>query len=412
MLRPVTVFCTAVSLVSGVAIGLGAHWWLTASGSVRDERLLLSVFREVRDGYVEEVPRGELVDGAIRGMMKGLDDNSAFLDEGALAALRQQASGRFGGVGVELGMRDGYITVVAPLANTPAATAGIVAGDRLVEVDHESLKGRTLGDAVRGLRGAPGTAVHLRVRRPALAAPLDFDLTRDTIAVSGVRGRLLAPGYGYLRIVQFNEGTEADLAKALGDLQAGGRSLQGLALDLRNNPGGLLDAAVAVAETFLDGGLVVYTAGRDADLETRYEAAPGDALRGAPLAVLLNGGAASASEIVAGALQDRGRGAVLGERSYGKGSVQSIVYFQKRRAIKLTTARYHLPSGASIHETGIAPDVAVPPTADEPPAAYDQRLLAAALAWLRDASEKLGDGTQDRIRTAGREVAAFDAAGR
>lgn len=401
MLRPLTVFCTAVSLVSGVAIGLGAHWWLTASGSVRDERLLLSVFREVRDGYVEEMPRGQLVDSAIRGMMAGLDGNSAFLDASALVALRQEASGRFGGVGVELGMRDGYITVVAPLADTPAASAGIAAGDRLIEVDHESLKGRTLGDAVRGLRGAPGTAVHLRVHRPARAAPLDFDLTRSAIAVSSVRGRPLAPGYGYLRVVQFNDGTKADLAAALADLQADAGALQGLVLDLRNNPGGLLDAAVAVAETFLDGGLVVYTAGRGTESETRYDAAPGDALHGAPIAVLVNGGAASAAEIVAGALQDRRRGAVLGERSYGKGSVQSVVYFQKRRAIKLTTARYHLPSGTSIQAAGIAPDIVLPPAQDEPQGAYEERLLAAALAWLRNASAELASRPRGGGGTAG-----------
>lgn len=394
MLRPLTVLCTSISLVAGVAVGLGAHWWLS-SASARDERLLLSVFRQVRDGYVEEVPRGELVDSAIRGMVRRLDDNSAFLSAGELVALREGASGRFGGIGVELGMRDGYITVVAPLAGTPAAAAGLAAGDRVIEVDHQSLRGRTLRDAVRGLRGEPGTAVHLRVRRPTAEAPLDFDLTRSTIAALGVRARLLAPGYGYLQIRQFNDATGPDLAAALADLQTTEEPLHGLVLDLRDNPGGLLHAAVAVAETFLDGGPIVQTAGRTSDAAERYDATPGDALHGAPLAVLVNGASASASEVVAGALKDRARGTVFGTRSFGKGSVQSVVYFQKRRAIKLTTAHYRLPSGASIKETGIAPDVPLSPGEDESPTAYDERLLATALDWLRDASGSIAGAPQD-----------------
>ena len=398
MLRPATVFCTAVSLVSGVAIGIGAHRWV-ASDSVRDERLLLSAFREVRDGYVEAVPDGELLDSAIRGMIGRLDDSSAFLEAADLEALRAHSRGRFGGIGVELGLRDGYVTVVAPLAGTPADTAGLAAGDRLIEVDHESLKGRTLREAVRRLRGEPGTAVHLGVYRPERDERLDYNLKRATIALPGVAGRLLAPGYGYLRISEFNEVTGEDLATALDSLRTGtapgaeglspsgpAAPLKGLVLDVRNNPGGLLNAAVAVAEAFLDGGLIVRTAGRGRDVTERYEAAPGDAVDGAPIALLVNGGAASASEIVAGALQDRGRAAVFGERSYGKGSVQTVVSFQRRRAIKITTARYRLPSGASIDAKGIEPDVPLPPAEDETRAAYDERLLAAALAWLRHAA--------------------------
>ena len=394
MLRPATVFCTAVSLVSGVAIGIGAHRWV-ASDSVRDERLLLSAFREVRDGYVEPVPDGELLDSAIRGMIGRLDDSSAFLEAADLDALRAHSRGRFGGIGVELGLRDGYVTVVAPLAGTPADTAGLAAGDRVIEVDHESLKGRTLREAVRRLRGEPGTAVHLGVYRPARDERLDYNLKRATIALPGVAGRLLAPGYGYLRISEFNEVTGEDLAAALDGLRTGaegvppggqGMPLKGLVLDVRNNPGGLLNAAVAVADAFLDGGLIVRTAGRGRDVTERYDAAPGDAVDGAPIALLVNGGAASASEIVAGALQDRGRAAVFGERSYGKGSVQTVVSFQRRRAIKITTARYRLPSGASIDAKGIEPDIPLPPAEDETRAAYDERLLAAALDWLRNAA--------------------------
>ena len=394
MLRPATVFCTAVSLVSGVAIGIGAHRWV-ASDSVRDERLLLSAFREVRDSYVEPVPDGELLDSAIRGMIGRLDDSSAFLEAADLDALRAHSRGRFGGIGVELGLRDGYVTVVAPLAGTPADTAGLAAGDRVIEVDHESLKGRTLREAVRRLRGEPGTAVHLGVYRPARDERLDYNLKRATIALPGVAGRLLAPGYGYLRISEFNEVTGEDLAAALDGLRTGaegvppggqGMPLKGLVLDVRNNPGGLLNAAVAVADAFLDGGLIVRTAGRGRDVTERYDAAPGDAVDGAPIALLVNGGAASASEIVAGALQDRGRAAVFGERSYGKGSVQTVVSFQRRRAIKITTARYRLPSGASIDAKGIEPDVPLPPAEDETRAAYDERLLAAALDWLRNAA--------------------------
>lgn len=394
-MRPATVVGTAASLVLGIVIGVIAHRFV-GSDEGRDERLLVNAFREVRDGYVEEVPAGELLDSAIRGMIGRLDDRSAFLEAADIEALKAHARGHFGGIGVELGLRDGYVTVVAPLAGTPAATAGLVAGDRVIEVDHESLKGRTLGDAVRRLRGEPGTAVHLRVYRPARDEGLDYNLTRATIATPAVAGRLLAPGYGYLRIAQFNDATGEDLATALDDLQGGAvpdaeglppesepPPLKGLVLDVRNNPGGLMNAAVAVAEAFLDGGLIVYTDGRSEAVAERYEAAPGDVLGGAPIALLVNGGAASASEIVAGALQDRGRGTVFGERSYGKGSVQTVVTFQQRRGIKITTARYHLPSGASIDDEGIEPDVHLPPGEDEARADYDERVLAAALAWLR-----------------------------
>lgn len=393
-MRPATVVGTAASLVLGIVIGVIAHRFV-GSDEGRDERLLISAYREVRDGYVEEMPRGELLDSAIRGMIGRLDDRSAFLEARDLEAYKARARGHFGGIGVELGLRDGYVTVVAPLAGTPAATAGLVAGDRVIEVDHESLKGRTLRDAVSRLRGEPGTDVHLRVYRPERDEGVDYNLTRAAIATPAVVGRLLAPGYGYLRIAQFNDTTGEDLAAALDDLQGGaepgaegapsesGPPLKGLVLDVRNNPGGLLNAAVAVAETFLDGGLIFYTDGRSEAVAARYEAAPGDALGGAPIALLVNGGAASASEVVAGALQDRGRGTVFGERSYGKGSVQTVVTFQQRRGIKITTARYHLPSGASIDAKGIEPDVYLPPGEDEARVDYDERLLAAALAWLR-----------------------------
>ena len=383
VLRTFTLLGVVASMVGGVCIGIGVFWSTTYySNETRQERMLVSIAREIHEHYVEEVPDRSLVDNAIRGMVQGLDDHSTFLDVDALLALEEDTSGRFGGIGIEVGMVDGFVTVLSPLDGTPAARAGIAAGDRIVEVDHESLKGRTLTEAIDGVRGKAGTAVHLRVRRVALGETLDFDVTRDLIA--SVTGRMLSPTHGYVRIAQFDRTTGDDLAMMVADLQRDG-PLGGLVLDLRNNRGGLLDAAVDVADAFLSGGLIVSTEGRLPDSRQDLYADADDLVGGAPLAVLINGRSASASEVVAGALQDRDRATVLGSESFGKGSVQSVMRFDGR-AIKLTTARYLTPSGRSIQAGGIEPDIRLAPVEREGREDYDKRLLAAALDALSDSA--------------------------
>ncbi len=383
-MRPFTVFVTFACMGCGVVLGLTA-FLLVSYWRAADERLLLTVVRGVADYYVEDVPQEQLVDNAIRGVLAGLDDHSVLLDRQALLALEEDTKGRFGGIGVELGVVDGHVTVVGLLDDEPAAIAGIAAGDRVIEVDHQSLDGRTLRQAVEELRGRPGTEVHVRIRRKDNDELLDFDITRDAIETASARGRLLTPGYGYIHVRYFNDTTTGDLLVAVEELEADG-PLQGLVVDLRDNPGGLLETAVEVADAFLDEGLIVYTEARVEDAQLRIEAEAGDLIDGAPLVVLINGRSASAAEIVAAALQDQSRATVIGTTSYGKGSVQSVLYFQERRAIKLTTARYYTPAGTSIHDSGVTPDIAVGQADGEDHAAYDERLLAEALAVLQDRS--------------------------
>lgn len=407
---------------AGVSVGMLAYW-ATYSEREVENALLRAVVRQVENNYVEKVPRSRIVDDAIRGILGNLDDHSMLLDEHALTAMQEQAAGGFGGVGVELGVVEGHLTVIAPLPDTPAARAGIMAGDRLLEVDHRPVQ--RLGDASRALRGRPDTNVHVRVRRlPApdgadvqqhppqsearenarseqgpdaapLAPPtqerrLDFDLTRALIALSSVRGRMMMSGYGHLHILQFNEHTEGDLADALADLAAEG-PLNGLVMDLRDNPGGLLSASVAVADAFLESGVIVSIVGRGPEEAQEFAADAEVHAENVPLAVLVNQGSASGAEIVASALQHHGRAVVIGTQSYGKGSVQSIVHFpgvsqQARRALKLTTARYFTPAGGSLDNTGVTPDIALPPQADENAEDYEVRLLGMAVAYLRRAN--------------------------
>lgn len=384
--RPLTLFAIFASMGAGVVLGMSA-FLATSYRQAPNEGLLLSVLRQVGEQYVDDVPRSQLVDNAIRGALAGLDDHSVLLDEAAMRDLQQRSSGRFGGVGVEVAMVDGYITVVSAFADAPAARAGLKAGDRLIAVDHATLKGRTLTDAVADLRGQPGTDVHLRVRRSDVAAPLDFDVTRATVEAPSVVGRLLAPGYGYVRIVRFNDATADGLADTVVHFAESG-ALQGMVVDLRANPGGLLRAAVAVADAFLDEGLIVYTEGRSGTVAQRFEATPGDILNGAPLAVLIDGGSASAAEVVAGALKDHARATLLGSKSFGKGSVQALMHFRQRRAIKLTTARYFTPAGGAIDAVGIAPQIAVAAEEGERRRDYNQRLIARALSHLKQQTQK------------------------
>ena len=373
------------SMTTGIALGVVAFQELVGEMRLgRDASSLGVVLQRVQDAYVEPIAEETLRENAIRGIVDGLDRHSSYLDVSALRDLREETTGSFSGIGIDIGLVNGYITVIAPLDDTPAAEAGLRAGDTLIEVDHTSLKGRTVRDAVRHLRGKPGTSVHLRVRRDGAPAPLDFDLVRAEIRINSVRSRLIEPGYGYVRIAQFQNKTPQDLraaVKRLADESAG--DLLGLVVDLRNNPGGVLGASVDVADEFLDQGLIVYTEGRDAKAETRFMADDGDILDGAPLVVLINRGSASAAEVVAGALQDHGRATLVGTKSYGKGSVQSVLEIEGKRAIKLTTAHYYTPSGRSIQASGIDPDITVAAEDGASRDSYDALLIAVALRELK-----------------------------
>ena len=387
-LRPITLFGISLSMVTGVVIGITSFWALERHypdpSAEATARTLVAVVQQVSDSYVRTVPQSELVDNAIRGMMDALDAHSTFLDKQDFDRLQEETTGRFGGIGIEIGLTAGKVTVIAPLDNTPAERAGMQAGDTLVELDHGKLAHESLTQAVNNLRGEPGSQVHVRVQRAGHADPIDFNLVRAIISVNSVRSRLLEPGIGYLRISQFQNTTGDDVKRAIEDLASQSESrLAGLIIDLRNNPGGVLRASVAVADTFLDHGLIVYTEGRLPSSDIRFTASGTDILDGAPIAVLINRGSASASEIVAGALQDHGRAVLVGTKSYGKGSVQSVLPLENQRAIKLTTALYFTPSGRSIQSNGITPDVTVPNDGVATPEAYSEMLLAEALKHLK-----------------------------
>ncbi|MCC7257653.1 MAG: S41 family peptidase [Gammaproteobacteria bacterium] len=324
-----------------------------------DVRLLTEVLERVRQEYVEPVDDQRLLENAARGMVTNLDPHSQFLDADEYEEMRISTSGNYSGVGIEVNLRDGRVLVVAPIEGTPADAAGIRSGDVIVSIDDEAVSGDNVTDAVTRLRGRPGTTVRLTVSRAGEPALLTFDLVRSNVQVHSVRSRVLEPGIAYLRISQFSETTGADLGTAMGELrrQPGGAPVRGLVIDLRNNPGGVLDAAIEVSDDFLDSGTIVTASGRGPDATFRHEARPGDVVDGAPIVVLVNGGSASASEIVAGALQDNHRATIVGSRTFGKGSVQTVMPLSRGRAIKLTTSRYFTPSGDSINGEGITPDV-------------------------------------------------------
>jgi carboxyl-terminal processing protease len=321
-------------------------------------RSLTEVFGRIKQDYVEQVSDKDLLDNAIRGMLAGLDPHSSYLDAEGYKDLQVGTSGEFGGLGIEVGMEDGFVKVIAPIDDTPAQRAGIKAGDMIIRLDSKPVKGLTLHQAVNIMRGKVGTPIVLTVVRDGVDKPLEIKIVRDTIKVKSVKQRTLGDGYGYLRISQFQSHTGDNLADAIDKLREEQEGeLKGLVLDLRNNPGGVLNAAVEVSDAFLDKGLIVYTQGRVPDSELRFNATPKELLKGAPLVVLVNGGSASASEIVAGALQDHKRAVIIGERTFGKGSVQTILPLQNNTALKLTTARYYTPSGRSIQAEGIEPDI-------------------------------------------------------
>lgn len=323
-------------------------------------RTFADVFDRIKQAYVEEVDDKTLLENAIKGMLTELDPHSAYLEPEAYQDLQISTTGEFGGLGIEVGMEDGFVKVITPIDDTPAQKAGVMAGDLIIKLDDTPVKGLSLGDAVKMMRGKPGSILKLTILRQGTDKPLVIPVTRAVIQVQSVKSRLLDKQYGYVRLSQFQVHTGADLIKALEKLQKeNGGPLRGLVLDLRNNPGGVLQAAVDVSDTFINNGLVVYTKGRLPDTDMQFSATPGDYLNGVPMVVLINGGSASASEIVAGALQDHQRAVIMGTTSFGKGSVQTVLPLHNNRALKLTTARYYTPNGRSIQAEGIVPDIKV-----------------------------------------------------
>jgi len=322
-------------------------------------RTFAEVMDRIKAAYVEPVDDKTLLENAIKGMLSNLDPHSAYLEPDAFAELQESTSGEFGGLGIEVGVEDGFIKVVSPIDDTPASKAGIEAGDLIVKINGKPTKGMSMTEAVGMMRGKPGSDISLSLVREG-GKPFNVKLTRAIIKVNSVKSQMLEPGYGYLRITQFQVNTGEEVGKALARLRKeSGKKLNGLVLDLRNNPGGVLQAAVEVADHFLTDGLIVYTKGRIANSELRFNADPADASEGVPLVVLINGGSASASEIVAGALQDQKRGVLMGTDSFGKGSVQTVLPLNNDRALKLTTALYYTPNGRSIQAQGIQPDIEV-----------------------------------------------------
>ncbi|MBI3777705.1 MAG: S41 family peptidase [Gammaproteobacteria bacterium] len=321
-------------------------------------RSFTEVFSRIKSDYVEPVEDKKLLEDAVQGMLAGLDPHSAYLDAESFKDMRVETEGQFGGLGIEVTMENGFVKVVSPIEDTPAARAGVKPGDLIIRLDDKAVKGLTLTEAVRLMRGKPGSDITLTIVREGATKPLKITLTRAVIKIQSVKNRMLESGYGYVRITQFQAGTDKGLAEAIKKLENENKgALRGLVLDLRNNPGGVLNSAVGVSDAFLDKGLIVYTEGRVADSKMKLSATPGDLLNGAPMVVLINGGSASASEIVAGALQDHKRAVIMGTKSFGKGSVQTIIPVSNGAALKITTARYYTPSGRSIQASGIVPDI-------------------------------------------------------
>lgn len=330
------------------AVGAGGYQSLEA---------FANVLTLVQRNYVKEVEIEDLLDGAIEGMLDSLDPHSSYLAEDAYRDLQTETEGRFGGLGLEITVRNGLLTVISPIEDTPAARAGVEPGDQILGIDDQSTEDLGLTGAVKLLRGPRGSSVTISVRREGHDTLLKFTIVRDLIEINSVRAYVLEPGFLYARIAQFQDRTSEHLKSALARKRTQGEAVKGLVLDLRNNPGGLLSQAVGVSDLFLDSGLIVYTDGRLEQQKQKYSASPKGSLTDFPMVVLVNGGSASASEVVAGALQDHKRALILGTKTFGKGSVQTILPLNARSALRLTTAEYFTPNGRSIHETGIQPDI-------------------------------------------------------
>ncbi|PWQ98824.1 S41 family peptidase [Leucothrix arctica] len=358
-------------LIAGAVLGVAFTASLSVSAfkdnkatSVPLEELqkFTQVYMRIKRDYVEEVDDKKLMSDAISGMLTGLDPHSAYLDEDAFTELQVGTSGEFGGLGIEVGMENGFVKVISPIDDTPAQKAGIESGDLIIRLDDKPVKGLTLSDAVKLMRGKPGEPINLMVVREGKDRPFTIKVVRDIIRVKSVKQRMLEDGFGYVRISSFQSKTTQGVAEGIAELvKENDGALKGLVLDLRNNPGGVLNGAVGVSDLFLESGKIVYTEGRVEDAVMRYDAEKGDILEGAPLVVLVNQGSASASEIVAGAVQDHKRALIVGVKTFGKGSVQTVLPVDQSTAVKLTTARYFTPLGRSIQATGIEPDIKAEP---------------------------------------------------
>jgi len=343
-------------------IFIGASAKAAAADTYRELNLFGDVFERVRADYVEKPDDSKLIESAINGMLAGLDPHSSYMDPKSFRDMQVQTRGEFGGLGIEVTMEDGLIKVVAPIDETPAAKAGVMANDIITQLDGEQVQGLTLNQAVEKMRGPVNTKIKLTIMRKGQDKPIEVSITRDIIRVRSVRSQVEGDDVGYIRLTQFNEQTTDGLKKAITDITAkvSNDKLKGYILDLRNNPGGLLDQAISVSDAFLQKGEIVSTRGRNPEETQRFNARPGDLTNGKPVIVLINGGSASASEIVAGALQDHKRATLIGTRSFGKGSVQTIIPLGAGNgALRLTTARYYTPSGKSIQAKGIVPDIEV-----------------------------------------------------
>jgi carboxyl-terminal processing protease len=372
-----TVAAVTAAFAAGLVVGPMVAAWAQEGGRAETYRLLNlfgDVFERVRAEYVEPINDREAVENAINGMLTGLDPHSSYLNQRSYRDMQVTTRGEFGGLGIEVTQEGGWIKVISPIDETPAARAGVKPGDLITNIDGASVQGLTLQEAVEKMRGERGTAIKLTIRREGTERPLELTLTRDVIRPQVVRFHLEGNDIGYVRLTSFNEQTDTAMRRAMTALrQQAGTNLKGIVLDLRNNPGGLLDQAVQVSDDFLEQGEIVSTRARRAEDAQRWNARAGDIAQGLPMVVLVNGGSASASEIVAGALQDHRRAIVLGTKSFGKGSVQTVMPIPGNGAIRLTTARYYTPSGRSIQGTGIAPDIEVLAAREEQVAAASLR---------------------------------------
>jgi carboxyl-terminal processing protease len=381
--------------VAGLLLGIGTTfgysvWAARAAPGLpwQQASLFADVYEQIRRDYIEDIPAERLMSNAVHGLTSGLDQYSTYLDAREYDEMRLNTAGAYSGVGIEISLETGQLKVVAAVDDSPASRAGIRGGDLVVSIDDVAVDSEHLDDAVDRLRGKPGAHVKLSIRRADNPQLLEFDLIRRKVQMHSVKADLLEPGYGYVRVSQFTETTADDFLAAVNGLQAR-EPMRGLVLDLRNNPGGVLEAGVAVADVFLDSGVIVTAQGRAVGADFAMQAHPGDALNGAPIIVLVNGGSASASEIVAGALKDHARAKLVGQTTYGKGTVQSVVPLAQGGALKLTTSRYHTPSGATIQQRGITPDIVITNLAHASPATSGQAKLLLDDLELRAALDTL-----------------------
>ncbi len=364
---------------------------------LEDLRVFAESFKRIRSSYVDEITDQDLLMLATKGMLAELDPHSVYLDKEAIKNFEESTSGNYGGLGIEIIKEENFIKVISPIDGTPASEAGIESGDLITSLDGISVKGMSISDAVKIMRGNPDTEISLTIIKKRTSEVIDLKLIRQLVEVSSVRQRYLEEGFGYLRIAQFQARTAQEVREAIIKLKDSG-NLNGLIIDLRNNPGGILRASVDVADIFLEKGLIVYTSGRLKESQRRYEARKGDMLSGLPIVTLVNEGSASASEILAGALQDQERSIVMGTNTFGKGSVQTIIPITESRAVKLTTARYFTPNGRSIQAEGIVPDIRVPryqvTPQDRRSLKISEKNLSGHLTNKRSANEKVDKKTK------------------